>query len=274
MANGVDSLVMVGRRFTVFGVAAVALVAGAQFLLRSCLPPNERASAVDFAPEPPPAAPGSEGKTAVAAALAPAAPAAREPRAGVARKFERRFMYDCNGDRFFVRIGDEEARLLPPGSLTGYYIPLARVGSAWRGRYANESVVFRQEGEVASFELGEHTFTGCVGVPDSAAVNEATGGVFFQAFGNDPSWTFEITHRELTLTTDDGMHRVEIPFREPIDSGGRITFHAALGTQEMVATLDRIRCYDAASRETFELTAAVMFDNAWYYGCGRLIRYR
>ena len=42
----------------------------------------------------------------------------------------------------------------------------------------------------------------------------------------------------------------------------------------MVATVDRLACYDAASGETYELTAAVTFDRAWYYGCARRISYR
>ena len=53
-----------------------------------------------------------------------------------------------------------------------------------------------------------------------------------------------------------------------------MTFRSVVGTQEMVATVDRLPCYDAASGETLELTVAVTFDRAWYYGCGRRISYR
>lgn len=213
----------------------------------------------------------SEGNTSetVARSSTPAVAPDASP-----RKFERRFMFDCAGEQFFVRIGDDEVRLLPPGSLTGYYIPLARVGSLWRGRYANDDIVFRLDGDVAAFELGEHGFENCAGTRDRAALAEVNGGVFVQAFGHDPPWTFEITQHELTLTTERGARQVQVPAREPIDSGAKITFRSVLGTQEMVAVVDRIPCLDAPTGETFANTVSVTFDGDWYYGCGRFIRYR
>jgi uncharacterized membrane protein len=184
-------------------------------------------------------------------------------------------MFDCNGDQFFVRIGDGEVRLLPPGSLTGYYIPLAPAGgSTWRGRYANEDIVFRNDGDVGAVKLGAHNFDNCVATRDRAALAEASTGVTFQAFGHSPAWNFEIIVPEgFVLTTQRGEHHV-VPFREPIDSGGKITFRSVLGTQEMVAVIDRIPCLDAPTGETFAHAVTVTFDNEWYYGCGRFIRFR
>lgn len=207
---------------------------------------------------------GDTHESPVAVALPPAAPP---------RKFERRFMFDCAGERFFVRIGDGEAALLPALSLTGDWISLAEVGSVWRGRYASEDIVFRKDGDVATLEIGEETLTDCAGTRDRAAPAGLVDGVFFQAFGNRPDWNFEITAQDLTLTTEGGV-RTEFPLREPLDNGARFTFRSVLGTQEIVVTVDRIPCYDAAMDETFEHTVAVTFANAWYYGCGRSIRYR
>jgi hypothetical protein len=189
------------------------------------------------------------------------------------RKFQRRLMFDCGDVRIFIRIGEGEAALLRDGSLTGHWIPLAFDGSAWRGRYANEGLAFRPDDAAATFVLGDETLKDCAATRDRAALAEVSGGVFLQAFGDDPRWTLEITDDELTLTTD-GARRARVPLRAPIDDGGRMTFRSVVGTQEITATLDRIRCYDAASGETFELTAAVSFDRAWYYGCARRIRYR
>jgi uncharacterized membrane protein len=191
------------------------------------------------------------------------------------RKFERRVMFTCSGNPFFVRIGDGEVRLLPPGSLTGYYIPLARAGaSTWRGRYANEDIEFRDGGDVGAVKLGAHSFDNCVATRDRASLVEANTGVTFQAFGHSPQWSFEIVVPEgFVLTTQRGEQHV-VPFREPIDSGGKITFRSVLGTQEMVVVVDRIPCLDAPSGETLAHAVTVTFDNEWYYGCGRFIRYR
>jgi uncharacterized membrane protein len=194
--------------------------------------------------------------------------------AAARRKFQRRFMFDCGEVRIFVRVGEGEAALLPESSLTGHWIPLTSAGSAWRGSYANEDLVFRPDGNTATFVLGDDTLENCVATRDRGALAEVNGGVYFQAFGDDPRWTFEIVEYTLMLTTDGGARRVEIPLRAPTDNGARMTFRSVLGTQEMIATLDRIPCYDAASSETFELTVAVTFDRAWYYGCGRRISYR
>jgi hypothetical protein len=271
------------KKITVFAVVAVAVVVAVQVLLREgpppslVAPPRMELPGLDSGRER--SLPQREERTtpergAATApdevAHAPAALAAPEP-----RKFQRRLMFDCGDVRIFVRIGEGEAALLPASSLTGHWIPLGRYGSEWRGRYANEDLVFRPDGDSASFVLGDRTLENCAATRDSAALAEVNGGVFLQAFGDDPqSWTFEITEHELALTTDGGARRVDIPLRAPIDNGGKMTFRSVLGTQEMIATVDRIPCYDTASGETYELTVAMTFADAWYYGCGRRISYR
>ena len=268
------------RRFAIWAVVAVAAVLAVHVLIREgpprslLVPPRMELPALDDIAE---RAPPQRADPAVSAIAheGRAVPAAQQFNDAVGpRKFQRRFMFDCGDVRIFVRVGEGEAALLPEGSLTGHWIPLARVGSEWRGRYANEELVFRPDGETAAFVLGKQTLQNCAAIRDRGALAEVNGGVFLQAFGDDPRWTFEITDRELTLSTDGGARRVEIPLRAPLDDGNRMTFRSVVGTQEMVATLDRLPCYDAASGETFELTAAVTFDRAWYYGCGRRISYR
>ena len=216
-----------------------------------------------------PPMPGAVAEPRAAGAIPDAMPADRP------RKFERRVMFTCSGNQFFVRLGDGEAFLLPPESLTGHWIPLAPVGaSTWRGRYANQNLEFRNDGDVGSFDLGVEKFENCVATRDRAALAEVDVGVSVQAFGHDPSWTFEITRRDFTLTMDGGARQVQVPFREPIDSGAKITFRSVSGTQEMLAVVDRIPCLDAPSGETLAHAVTVTFDNEWYYGCGRFIRYR
>jgi len=262
------------KKVAVWIVVAVAGVAAVRVLLREGAPPSlvepPRMSlpALDSVVDRPAAAADAQGDVGAVAAAEQLDPETAP------RKFQRRLMFECGGVRIFVRIGDGEAALLPESSLTGHWIPLTRAGSAWRGRYANEELVFRPDGDSASFVLGDDTLENCTATRDRAALAEVNGGVILQAFGDDPRWTFEITAAELTLTTDGGARRDEIPLRAPTDDGGRMTFRSVVGTQEMVATLDRIPCYDAASGETFELTVAVTFDRAWYYGCGRRISYR
>jgi len=274
------------KRMSLLGAALVAIVLIAN-LLRGQPPPTEESSpselrAVDPAAASPSAGPASPARLEQGANIEPALPppaidvpspvAVAFPPAAAPRKFERRFMFDCAGEQFFIRIGDGEAALLPALSLTGHWIALAPAGAQWRGRYASEDIVFRKDGDVAVFEIGEQVYTDCVGTRDRAAMAEALDGVLFQAFGNRPDWTLDVTAQDLTLTTD-GV-RTELPVRAPLDSGARFTFRSVLGTQEIVVTVDRIPCYDAASDETFENTVAVTFDGAWYYGCGRSMRYR
>ena len=261
------------RKISTWAVVAVAVVVAVQVLMRLgsppslVTPPRMQLPARDRRPEPEPSR-GADAATAVVSA-------AHQVSAETApRKFQRRLMFDCDDVRIFVRIGEGGAALLPESSLTGHWIPLNSEGSEWRGRYANEELVFRPDGDVATFVLGDDTLENCAVTRDRGALAEVNGGVFLQAFGDDPPWTFEITERELTLTTDGGARRVEIPLRAPLDDGNRMTFRSVVGTQEMVATVDRLPCYDAASGETLELTAAVTFDRAWYYGCGRRISYR
>ena len=103
-------------------------------------------------------------------------------------------------------------------------------------------------------------------------VEANAGPVTVQAFGHAPAWNFEIVAPEGFVLTARGERHV-VPFREPIDSGGKITFRSVVGTQEMVVVIDRVPCRDAPSGETFEHTATVTFDGAWYYGCGRFVRY-
>jgi uncharacterized membrane protein len=259
------------RRIAISSAGALALAA--LMMSRGRTPSNDT-----------PAIPATDGAAAGAAEVVPFGPlSATEVRAATAaqmldaaaapRKFQRRFMFDCGDVRIFVRVGDGEAALLPESSLTGHWIPLAPAGSEWRGRYANENLVFRPNGAGATFVLGDDMLENCVATRDRGALAEVNGGVYFQAFGDDPRWTFEIVEYALILTTDGGTP-VEIPLRAPTDDGARMTFRSVLGTQEMIATLDRVPCYDAASDETFELTVAVTFDRAWYYGCGRRIGYR
>lgn len=256
-----------------WALVAVASVMAVQILLREgpprslVAPPRMGLPALErrSAPEPSqPAEPAALAVPAVHQVDTDAAP----------RKFQRRFMFDCGDIRIFVRIGEGEAALLPESSLTGHWIPLAPAGSEWRGRYANENLVFRPSADGATFVLGDDTLEDCVATRDRGALAEVNGGVYFQAFGDDPRWTFEIVDYSLMLTTNGGTRRVEIPLRAPTDNGARMTFRSVVGTQEMIATLDRVPCYDAASGETFELTVAVTFDGEWYYGCGRRISYR
>jgi hypothetical protein len=267
------------RKLAIFALVAVAAVLAAQILLREgppeslFVPPRLELPGLDRAPERHQSQPAerasSDGGAAAAEGAHAAAAVASEP-----RKFQRRFMFDCGGVRIFVRIGDGEAALLPESSLTGHWIPLTFAGRAWRGRYANEDIVFEPNGDVGTFRIGADALSDCVGTADRGALAEVETGVFIQAFGDAPRWTFEIGAGDLTLTTDGGARVIEVPLREPTDNGRRMTFRSVVGTQEMLATLDRVPCFDAASRETFELTVAVTFDRAWYYGCGRRISYR
>jgi uncharacterized membrane protein len=261
-----------GKRITASCAVAVAVALAAFIVFRGRVPSSDT-----------PVISASEAAAGSAEAVRIAAPSARDVGAAttarqlagapVPRKFQRRFMFDCGDVRIFVRIGEGEAALLPESSLTGHWIPLTSAGSAWRGRYANEDLAFRPDGDHATFVLGDDTLENCVATRDRGALAEVNGGVYFQAFGTNPGWTFEIAEYALMLTTD-GARRVEIPLRAPTDNGARMTFRSVVGTQEMIATLDRIPCYDAASGETFELTVAVTFDREWYYGCGRRISYR
>ena len=258
------------KRIAVWCVVAAATVLAVQVLLREgpppslVTPPKLELPALDPPREREPSQPAASAGAPDQQVYTEAAP----------RKFQRRFMFDCGDVRIFVRIGEGEAALLPESSLTGHWIPLSRDGAEWRGRYANEQLVFSPDGDTATFGLGKQTLENCAAIRDRGALAEVNGGVLLQAFGNDPPWTFEITDRELTFTTDGGARRVEIPLRAPLDDGNRMTFRSVVGTQEMVATVDRLPCYDAASGETLGFTAAVSFDRAWYYGCARRISYR
>src|SRR5688500_6056845 len=119
------------KRITIWSAVVVVMVLALQLARRDDPSPPESRSrqelpAVDPAPGPTlplpePASPSPVEEAARVTGDPRAASAASE--AGpteVPRKFERRFMFDCNGDRIFVRVGDGEASLLPPGSLTGY----------------------------------------------------------------------------------------------------------------------------------------------------------
>ena len=213
------------KKLIVWGVVAVAIVVAVQVLLRNgppapslFTPPKMRLPALD----PPKREPSETADPAAVAAVQ----AERLYAETAPRKFQRRLMFDCGDVRIFIRIGEGEAALLPESSLTGHWIPLTSAGSAWRGRYANEDLVFRPAGDRATFVLGDDTLENCVATRDRGAMAEVNGGVYFQAFGANPNWTFEIAEYALMLTTDGGARRIEIPLRAPTDNGARMTFRS------------------------------------------------
>jgi uncharacterized membrane protein len=260
-----------------YGVVISIVVLGG-VLTTALLVTRERAPSGDprALPHPDSAAmgPAAEERVSLAGEASAGAGDAPELRfaAAAPRKFERRFLFQCGDEQFFVRIGESEAALLPGSSLTGDWVTLRPVGSEWRGRYATTEIVFRKDGDAAGFEIEGLTFTDCVGTRDRAHAGD--NAVMFQAFGSAPDWTFEITAQDMTLTTAPGTRPIELPLREPLNGAGRVTFRSAVGTQVLVATLDRVSCYDAPSNETFDYAVAITFDDEWYYGCGRFIRYR
>jgi putative lipoprotein len=98
----------------------------------------------------------------------------------------------------------------------------------------------------------------------------ARRGVTFRALGNEPSWNLEIAPERLTMITELGARRTELPYGEPAADGERTTYRAA-GAVELVAVIERRPCNDTMSGEAFEAAATVTFDGTIYYGCGRFL---
>ena len=97
-------------------------------------------------------------------------------------------------------------------------------------------------------------------------------GVDFRAVGQEPGWWLEISGRDLELAVDYGERRLTLrdPKRE-LDHGHRVYRGTADG-HAVEVTLEKRRCEDAMSGETFTTTVTVEVDGETYRGCGRTLR--
>jgi uncharacterized lipoprotein YbaY/uncharacterized membrane protein/heat shock protein HslJ len=199
---------------------------------------------------------------------------AREfPTAAAAPEVGRTFVYDCDGDvSFTVRPGPGEVALWAPESLGGRYVVLGMTRTASGARYEDGDTVYWNKGNLATFEIAGQRFVDCRSNPAKAPwADAARRGVTFRALGNEPSWSLEITPDRLTMITDLGASRAELPYSQPSIAGQRTTYRLRTEAHELVATIDRGACTDSMSGEAFEATATVTFDGAMYYGCGRFL---
>jgi uncharacterized membrane protein/mono/diheme cytochrome c family protein len=99
----------------------------------------------------------------------------------------------------------------------------------------------------------------------------ASRGVTFRALGNEPYWTFEVEPTRLTMITELGDRRTELPHDEPSVVGTLAIWQAAADSHEIVAVTERRPCTDTMSGERFPVTVTVTFDGTAYRGCGRFL---
>lgn len=99
----------------------------------------------------------------------------------------------------------------------------------------------------------------------------AARGVTFRALGNEPYWTFEADPARLTMITDLGGRRIELPYEEPAVVGTLTIWRAADDGHEIVAVTESRSCTDTMSGQKFAATVTVTFDDSTFRGCGRFL---
>jgi len=261
------------RSVIAYGACVMAILVVALVMTRRHAPPAEVQSTAPPDATVGEAAPREEliAPTVNVESETPSPATSRSASAADAATDERRFMFECDNVVFAVRTIPGEATLFAPQLLGNDSIVLHQTEADSGARYVAADAVFWNKGNVATFEIRRQVFVDCTenGSRGQQAHAQAIGDVLW-ASGNEPPWTLDIHPQQLTLTMERGARHVEFPYRDRVEVGDRTTYRSTVGTQEILAVVDRRACNDSKSGEAFPATLSVTFEQRTYYGCAAL----
>jgi heat shock protein HslJ/membrane-bound inhibitor of C-type lysozyme len=90
----------------------------------------------------------------------------------------------------------------------------------------------------------------------------------FRATGNEPGWWLDITGTTMTLLTEYGNRRIELPASQPETSAGLRRYTSSYGGKELKVSIFERRCADTMSGMPYPNAVVVVFEDKTLHGCG------
>jgi len=100
------------------------------------------------------------------------------------------------------------------------------------------------------------------------AVRDAAGPLPFLARGNEPGWHLDIAPRRMTLVTDYGARRVELPRPRPVETPTGQRYAASTPEHGLTVAIEERTCRDDMSGMPYPRTVVVTLDGRRLRGCG------
>lgn len=156
---------------------------------------------------------------------------------------------------------------------SGRALALPHVESLMGARYADaEGNSFMRQGADAILILAGDDSRDCTRSDRvSPWIEAAARGIAFRAVGNEPGWFVEVGQGEapsLQATLDYGDRALSVTGLQPAALG--FTGKTAGGVT-VVLEIQRTRCQDGMSGETFEATVRLVVGTTTYRGCGAFL---
>jgi membrane-bound inhibitor of C-type lysozyme len=174
-----------------------------------------------------------------------------------------------DGPTFTARLVEKEAQLsLPNGKVV-----LPRVESASGERFSNGDFELWRKGDSATYQNNAGQRFNCSNDTKLAVWQDAgRRGVEMRAVGEERGgWVLEQTLTTMTLTTAEGLERVEIPTPESKGyiEGERVSYWGRDGDTLMRVSRESKECVDERTGEKFDTTIEISLNGQTLEGCGR-----
>jgi putative lipoprotein len=157
-------------------------------------------------------------------------------------------------------------------SFSGRTLALPHVESLMGARYADADNSFMRQGDGAKLIIAGDEIRDCMRSDHvSPWIEAATRGIAFRAIGNEPGWFVEVGNGDppsLHATLDYGDREIIVAKARPAGLG--FTGNSADGVT-VALQIQRTRCQDGMSGETFEATAQLLVGDKTYRGCGAFL---
>ena len=165
----------------------------------------------------------------------------------------------CGDQEIAAGFGDEAMRL----KLGDETFDLREVVSASGSKYeavGDPTTTFWSKGRNATLVVRGRSYPECVPA-------EAASGPF-RARGNEPAWTLDIASDRMTLLTDYGQKRLEVPTPVAERSPGVTRYRSSSGGSSLSATISDRVCSDSMSGMPYPKSVEVVADGRRLAGCG------
>jgi len=182
------------------------------------------------------------------------------------------YVYHCADNQSFVaRIESEKAWVFLPTKT----LSLPQIPAASGSKFSNGSATFWNKGKSAIFESTTQIYKNCTNNRAQAIWEHAKlNGVDYRAVGNEPSWSLEITHDQITIFTSHyGQDRYEFETSKPLINTAAHTREYQLqnSSHKLSISLSAKPCKDTMSDQSFSSTVSVRLDNKKFTGCGKAL---
>jgi heat shock protein HslJ/membrane-bound inhibitor of C-type lysozyme len=140
---------------------------------------------------------------------------------------------------------------------------LRRVRAASGAKYeaaGDPSTSFWSKGSMGALVVRGRAYPQCAWVSAEAER--------FRATGNEPGWRLNITGQTMTLLTNYGETRIELPAPQPETSAGLRRYTSSYGGKDLKVSIFERRCTDTMSGMPYPNAVVVIFEGKTLHGCG------